>query len=203
MAYIFSFFFPTLLLLLLMQSVVHWFGKTFSKKWWLTVLLGIASIVVVIVPVGGLPLGRWLTGLNANFSIPLTVVLFDKVWQNARGKSLLGPERRTPLGFWIYGAVTGLALYPMALGLGPFDPYALGWHFSFLFALFLVLTVFLLYRRNSLGIVLMLCILSYNLHILESRNLWDYFIDPIFAIVSIAALLRDLVKAPKAQADTE
>jgi hypothetical protein len=194
MSYFFSFFFPALLLMLLVQSLVRWFGKSSPGRWWLTLILGIISVFAVIVPVGGLPLGRWLISLNANFSIPLTALVFNKVWQNAGGRFLLGSGRRPLLGFWIYGAVTGLALYPMALGLGMFDPYVLGWDFSLLFVVFLVLTVILLYFKNRLGIVLMLCILSYNLQLLESPNLWDYFIDPIFVIISYIQLIKGLIK---------
>lgn len=190
MAYGFSFFFPFLLIMLIIQSILQWVGKS-PKGWRMTLILGVVSVLAAIVPVGRIPLARWPISLNANFCIPLTVVVFNRVWQTASGRVLL--DKKALLSFWIYGVITGLALYPMALGLGPFDPYVLGWHFSWLFVIFMVLTIVLLWRKNRLGIVLILCILSFNLQVLESPNLWDYFIDPFFVIISCTALVRRLM----------
>jgi len=197
MTFLFSFLFPLLVVMLLMQTIWQWLGKSI-EGWRPTLIVGIMAVLVAVVPVGGIPLARWPISLNANFCIPFTVVVFNKVWQTASlsGRVLL--DKKALLSFWIYGVITGLALYPMALGLGPFDPYVLGWRFSWLFVIFLVLTIVLLWWKNRLGIVLMLCILSYNLQLLESPNLWDYFIDPIFLIISIIALVVLLKKNHKA-----
>jgi hypothetical protein len=197
MTFLFSFLFPLLVAMLLLQKIWQWVGKS-TEGWRPTLILGIIAILAAIVPVGGLPLARWPISLNANFCIPLTVVVFNKVWQTASPSGRVLMDKKALLSFWIYGVITGLALYPMALGLGPFDPYVLGWRFSWLFVIFMVLTIVLLWRKNRLGVVLMLCILSYNLQLLESPNLWDYFIDPIFLIISIIALVVLLKKNRKA-----
>ncbi|MDQ1353374.1 MAG: hypothetical protein QG657_3680 [Acidobacteriota bacterium] len=181
MSYEFSFLFPFLLLTLMMQSLLQWLKKSLHG-WRVMSVIGIISLLVCITPVGGIPLARWLISLNANFSIPLTAILFAKVWQKATGKVWV--DRKTLSGFWLFGIVMGLLLYPMALGLGPYDPYSLGWKFSLLFVLIMVLTIFLLLKRTPLGIVLMLCILAYHLRLLESPNFWDYLIDPFFVIIS-------------------
>jgi hypothetical protein len=188
MTFLFSFLFPLLVVMLLLQTICQWLGKSING-WRPTFILGVIAILAAIVPVGGIPLARWPISLNANFCIPFTVVVFNKVWQMASisGRVLL--DKKALLSFWIYGVITGLVLYPMALGLGPFDPYVLGWHFSWLFGIFMVLTIVLLWRKNRLGIVLMLSILGYNFQLLESPNLWDYFIDPIYLIISIIALV--------------
>ncbi len=191
MAYGFSFFFPFLLIMLIMQSILQWVGKS-PKGWWVTLILGVVSALAAIMPVGGIPLARWPISLNANFCIPLTVVVFNKVWQKASASGRVLLDKKALLSVWIYGVITGLALYPMALGLGPFDPYSLGWSFSWFFVIFLVLTIVLLVMKNRLGIVLLLCILSYNLQLLESPNLWDYFIDPFLLIISIIGLIMQL-----------
>ena len=188
MTFLFSFLFPLLVVMLLLQTIWQWLGKS-TRGWRPTFILGVIAILAAIVPVGGIPLARWPISLNANFCIPFTVVVFNKVWQMASTSGRVLLDKKALLSFWIYGVITGLALYPMALGLGPFDPYVLGWHFSWLFGIFLVLTIILLVKKNRLGIVLMLSILGYNLQLLESPNLWDYFIDPIFLIISIIALV--------------
>ncbi len=187
MSYEFSFLFPFLLLTLIMQSILQWQGKS-PWGWWVTSIIGIISLLVCFVPVGGIPLARWLISLNANFSIPLTAILFAKVWEKAGGKVLF--DRKTLSSFWIFGVVMGLLLYPMALGLGLYDPYSLGWRFSLLFVVMVVLTIFLLLKRNRLGVVFVLCILAYHLLVLESPNFWDYLIDPFFVIVSYLHLLK-------------
>ncbi|HLP58070.1 MAG TPA: hypothetical protein VK186_04535 [Candidatus Deferrimicrobium sp.] len=194
MSYEFSFLFPFLLLTLLMQSLLQWLRKSLHG-WRVTFIICTFSLLVCIVPVEGMPLARWLISLNANFSIPLTAVLLAKVWEKATGKVLF--DRKTLSAFWLFGIVMGLLLYPMALGLGPYDPYSLGWKFSLLFVVMMVLTIFLLLKRNRLGIVLMLCILAYHLRVLESSNFWDYLIDPFFVIVSCFRLLKAGMKINK------
>lgn len=142
---------------------------------------------------GGIPLARWLISLNANFCIPLTVILFAKVWEKAGGNVLFDWKER--FSFGLFGSMMGILLYPMALGLGPYDPYELGWNFSFLFVLIMVLTIWLLLKKNRLGIVLILCILTFQLRVLESANFWDYLIDPFYVVVSFICLrhLRPLL----------
>ncbi len=193
MTFLFSFLFPLLVVMLLMQKIWQWLGKS-TEGWRPTLILGLIAALAAIVPVGGIPLARWPISLNANFCIPLTVVVFNKVWQKASASGRVLLDKKALLSFWIYGVITGLALYPMALGLGPFDPYSLGWSFSWLFVIFLVLTIVLLCMKNRLGVVLLLCILSYNIQLLESPNLWDYFIDPFFLIISCAVLVKRFLR---------
>jgi hypothetical protein len=196
MSYEFSFLFPFLLVMFAGQWILQRLGKSLHG-WRATSIIGIISLLVCIVPVGGIPLARWLISLNANFSIPLTAVLLAKVWEKAGGKVWF--DRKTLSGFWLFGIVMGLSLYPMALGLGPYDPYSLGWGFSLLFVVMMVLTIFLLVKRNPLGIVLLLCILAYHLCLLESPNFWDYLIDPFFVIFSLQKPFRERVSGlPKA-----
>jgi hypothetical protein len=187
MTFVFSLLFPLLVVMLLVQKIWKWLGKS-TEGWMTTLIMGSLSALTVVIPVGGIPLARWPISVNANFCIPLTVIVFNRVWQNASGRLLL--DKKALLSVWIYGLITGLALFPMALGLGPFDPYSLGWSFSLLFVIFLVITIVLLVMKKHLGVVLLLCILFYNLQLLESPNLWNYFIDPSFLIISCVALVK-------------
>ncbi|MCP4154184.1 MAG: hypothetical protein GY757_41040 [bacterium] len=189
MSTLFSFLFPTLLLLLIMQSILKRFGKP-AGGWRVTVILGILSAAAAILPVGGIPLARWPLSLNANFCIPLTVLVFSRVWGNVSGKELL--DRQGKRSLHLFGVAAGLLLYPMALGLGLFDPYGLGWEFSWFFVVIMVLTIVMLYRKNALGVVLLLCIISYNFQLLESHNYWDYLVDPFFLIVSCVGIAKKL-----------
>jgi hypothetical protein len=90
---------------------------------------------------------------------------------------------------WAFGAVAGLALYPLALGWGRFDPYEWGWSFSPLFVVSAALSVILLWKQNRFGLLLLLAILAYSLRLLESANYWDYLLDPVYCVVSMVAIL--------------
>lgn len=188
--YVFSFLFPFLVLLLVVQSVAKNVKKA-PQGWRLTTILALISGIIALLPVGGLPLARWLFGINANFSIPLLAVAFHKAWENASGTTLL--DRNASMASWIFGLGAGLALYPMALGLGDFDPYALGWGTSWLFVFLLIVTIVLLLMKNRFAVVLIACILGYDLHLLESPNLWDYLVDPFFTLLSFGALIHYLI----------
>jgi hypothetical protein len=188
----FSFVFPFLLVLAGIQFTISNLLNLRSSGFRTTLILGIFSALVVIIPLKGLSLARWLISANADFSIPLTAILFSRVWENASRIRLL--DDRALLSSWIFGMVSGLTLYPMAMGLSGFDPYILGWEFSWLFILLMTVTFLLLLFKNRFGVVLIACILAYDLSLLESINLWDYLIDPVFVFISAAALIGRLVR---------
>ena len=149
---------------------------------------GAAALALLIVPIGGIVVARWVAGLNANFSVPLTGLLAAAVWERAFGTPILSAaEWRTA---WLFGALGGLALYPFALGVGSFDPYEWGWRFSPLFVMTAALTVWLIWKRNKFGSLLLLAAAAFHLRLLESTNYWDYLLDPVFCIVSLVVIGR-------------
>jgi len=91
---------------------------------------------------------------------------------------------------WSFGAAGGLMLYPLALGVGRFDPYEWGWRFSPLFVIIAVLSSWLIWKNNRFGLLLLVAVIAFHLHLLESSNYWDYLLDPIFGFASMAALAR-------------
>lgn len=161
----------------------------------LLVVTGAIGAAVLLVPIQGLVVARWVAGLNANFSVPLTALVAASVWERVFGRPLLS-EREWATA-WLFGAVGGLALYPMALGLGGFDPYEWGWPFSPLFIVAGALTAWLIWRRNRFGIVLLLAVFAYQLELLESANYWDYLLDPIYSLVSIGWLAGRLAASTR------
>ncbi len=195
----FSFFFPFLLVMALVQWLMRLLWKR-PSGWRLTLMPGIISALIVIIPIDGLPLGRWVISINANFSMPLTAILLSKVLESGLGVRLL--DRKALSGTWVFALTAGIALYPMALGLGSLDPYGLGWGFSWLFVVLLVTTLVMLFLRNRLGIILMGCVLCYDLHLLESQNLWDYLVDPFLVFISGGALGSQLIRRICAHKET-
>lgn len=189
---VFSFVFPFLLIMALCQKVMMLWGKH-PTGWMPTMILASASSAMVILPIGGLPLGRWLVSLYPNPSIPLTALLLSFVLKNTIQLNLL--DIRAIQTCRVFSLLAGVILYPMALGAGSFDPYCAGWHFSWLFVILLCVTLSLLFFRNRFSVVLLATILAYDLHLLESSNLWDYLVDPILVLVAIVGLIVRMVRA--------
>lgn len=191
MDYVFSFVFPFLAATALLQWLWGFAG-------WRTngpapaLVPAVFGAVLVCIPIGGLPVARWLASLNASFSIPFTALLLSMVWGRIFGRPLL--DDRALRTCRLFGVIAGMALYPMAMGLSRFDPYVLGWDFSLFFVLLLAATLLLLLRGDRFGIVLTAVILAYNLKVLESPNLWDYAVDPFYVIVSVAGLVYSTVR---------
>ena len=96
---------------------------------------------------------------------------------------------------WIFGAIGGVLLYPLALGIGSVDPYEWGWRFSPLFVVAGALTVWLIWKQSRFAILLLLAAAAFHLRVLESSNYWDYLLDPIYCLVSLVVLGRRLISA--------
>ena len=124
-------------------------------------------------------------------SIPMTAILAVIVWEQISERSLFSEREWTTA--WSFGAIGGLALYPMALGLGSFDPYEWGWRFSLLFVAIGALTAWLIWKQNRFGFLLLLAVVAFQLRLLESTNYWDYLLDPVYSLVSIAWLAGGLM----------
>jgi len=94
-----------------------------------------------------------------------------------------------------------LFLYPMALGLGSFDPYALGQGSYALAAVLLLLTVAAWAARQYFGALsLLAAVAAYLAGLLDSTNLWDYLIDPLISGYAVYWWLRRAVSAASASA---
>jgi hypothetical protein len=178
---------PWLMLVLCLQRVAAWRGLPL-RRWGLLLLPGAIAAGVLLLPIGGIAVARWITGLNANFSIPLTGLLAVAVWERAFARSLFA--RQDWSAGWTFGAIGGLSLYPLALGVGSFDPYEWGWRFSPLFVVIAVLTGWLIWKKNRFGLLLLLAIAAFHLRLLESSNYWDYLLDPVYWCTSLVVLGR-------------
>lgn len=150
---------------------------------WIPVVAGMLAFV----PIGGLPIGRWLHGFNANFSIPFLAVLLDHAMTPLSGRRFFDDAARR-VAVW-YGVVAGVLLYPAALGWGPFDPYELGWRSPGVAAVAALVGAALAFKGSRFGIVLLVAGGLWQIGCLESDNAWDYLIDPIYCLTSIVNLL--------------
>ncbi|MFM2030096.1 MAG: hypothetical protein RL517_1288, partial [Pseudomonadota bacterium] len=65
-----------------------------------------------------LPLSAYVRGVTGDLSIVTLLLLWG---------SILPASQKTPLGFKVSVAFLAIVFYPLALGFGMFDPYALGY----------------------------------------------------------------------------
>ena len=188
---IFSAFCPWLALVLCLQFGAVHCGVKASGAWRLLVL-GLIALGVLVAPIQGIPVARWVASIDSNFSIPFAGLLAVTIWERAFAKKVF--STRDWHASWMFGAVSGLVLYPLALGLGKFDSYEWGWGFSPLFVGIAVLTGLLVWKQNRFGILLLLAIIAYHLRLLEATNYWEYLLDPVYCLIAILILSYRLGK---------
>lgn len=189
--YLFSYFFPALLVVLLLGTLTKHVKLGMSGRLRLVFNCCLAAIIVII-PVNGLPVGRWIYSINANVSIVFIVILVHKILADYLGFDLL--DKTAWKTAWMYGALVGIFLYPLTLGMSMVDPYEWGFSFSGFFVVAMFFTLFLLVKGNTFGFALMAAILGLNLGLLESINLWDYLIDPFYFLFSLGMVITMLTK---------
>ena len=158
-----------------------------SRLWLLAILL----VLGFAVPLAGSSFAQWLRSVLGDLSV-LTMLLFaDILARRLWGLALFSITARHALLLVV--AVVGMVFYPMAMGVGSIDPYRLGFApVGLSVALCVVSVITWLRFSRGLAVALLLPLLAYNLHLLESDNLWNYLIDPvlvIYAIVQMTVLL--------------
>lgn len=155
----------------------------------LAVLAG-ASGIAALVPIGALPVAGLLRGLVGDLSLTTLVLLLRGLARDVRGGDPPGARATLTL----QGLVTfaGVVLYPLALGLGAWDPYRLGYGDPrFLATLLAVALAALALDAPLVTFCTALAVAAWSLGAGESRNLWDCLIDPlVFVWAAFALLLR-------------
>ena len=190
MSGLWSLFGTVLLLAVVLQTLLAWCGQRL-RGWWPAALIAVTALWLARFPLGGLCAWHRLEGLQFNFSVPLTALLLHRFLTAAGARPLL--DGRALSAAWSFGLGAGLLLYASALRWAPFDLYAWGWGSGLHIVLF-VPTLLLLGWRNRFGAVLVAAALAYPLRLVDSLNLWDYLVDPLFLITSGAALLARSVR---------
>lgn len=138
-----------------------------------------------------MPIAAYVRGVSGDLSITTLVLLWC---------ALLRPWCSTTKGnnrftLLILIALPALALYPMALGAGTYDPYRLGYGDPLFVTVLLLLALLAWLSRFS---IIALCIafatLAWAVGWYESDNLWDYLLDPFVSIYALGALVIQLGK---------
>lgn len=171
------------------QQLAKWLGGCF---------------VLVLIPIDGLPLAGYVRGATGDLSITTQVLLWSALltpW--LANLHIEAGARRSLL---ILVAAAALFLYPLALGLGIFDPYRIGYSDPLFVTVLLLLALLAwFYQRQLITLSIALATLAWSLGWHESDNLWDYLLDPFLAIYAFSAVVlhtaKQLVKRLHRQAN--
>lgn len=163
----------------------------------------LAALAAALVPLGSLPAAGYLRGIVGDLSVTSVVLLLlgllRPVVAGAEG------DARSRLALQALVAAFGLVLYPASLGLGQVDPYQLGYGDPWFLGVLLALALAAAARRMTLVTgCLALAVLAWALGVYESRNLWDYLVDPLVAAWGTGAVLLRVARAkrlPRARRD--
>lgn len=155
----------------------------------------VVSFILAFVPVQGLPIAGYLRGVIGDLSVTSWILLVTAVVSKVTDRELHRPKSFTALMVLIL--LSGLVLYPSALGVSYLDTYALGYGTTSLIAVFFLLSLAAwLLEYRLVTVCLTASVLAYSLRIFESRNLWDYWIDPLVTIYALFGLSRIVRRRP-------
>lgn len=151
-------------------------------------------ILNIFISIGGLGAVQWLRSLFGDLSLLTWVVLAHILSQRLLGRELLRADSKKLL---LAGTVlVGVVFYPLALGLGQFDPYQLGYAPQALgIVIFVVAAALWLRQHAALAITLLLPLLAFHTGWFESSNLWDYVLDPLLFGYAVVQLLAGYVRS--------
>lgn len=167
----------------------------------LAILLA-AVFAFMLIPFGAMPLAAYARGMTGDLSITTMVLLWCAMLRPWFAYVAAEPKRRIALLLLI--ALAALALYPMALGVGIYDPYRLGYGNSYFLVVLLLLVLAAWHMKSSvIALCIALAILAWATGWYESDNLWDYLLDPFLTIYALATIISFGVKSSfKSQRDS-
>lgn len=158
----------------------------------------IASIALACaLPIYGMVAPFYIRGLLGDLSITSQLLLLIYIVSTFYPAHLPSPTLIDKHRFSVLIIIASLALYPASLGLSLYDPYEMGFpassnHWGLLAATYIV-CLYLWFRRSYWHTgILVIATLAFYTNLLESRNYWDYILDPPIVIASILSLLRCL-----------
>jgi hypothetical protein len=148
----------------------------------------LAAAFALFIPFGDLPAAAYLRGATGDVSVTTLILAGSACIARLTGKALIEPRDRQVLCSLL--TLAAAFLYPFALGWTPFDPYSLGYGSIGLLTTLLCVTL-AAWRARLYAIVFIVIVaaLAYLAGAYESRNLWDYLIDPLVCAYALARLL--------------
>ncbi len=159
-------------------------------------LLVCAVAGVALIPFGDLPPAAYVRGVIGDLSVTSLAALMLSIlrplfgWRRA--------DTQSSFALQILIALAAVALYPMALGIGSFDPYRLGYGNLWFMGVLLAIALAACFRHiHVIALCIALAVFAWGVGWYESNNLWDYLLDPLLAIYATSAVMRHSVQKVK------
>lgn len=162
-----------------------------ARSWLGWLLAGLFVLLWIPVGTAAIPVVAYVRGISSDLSITLVVVACLALWRGLSGDLPGNPGRREMRAVFAAVAVAAVFLYPMSLGWGNWDAYRPGWgSYGMLSGLLVTGLLALSLGLRLLPLLLALAVLAWTAGLMESRNLWDYLLDPWLAFASLYQVLK-------------
>lgn len=152
----------------------------------LAVLLCAVSVLILI-PFSGLSIAAYVRGVTGDLSITTLVLVWCALlrpWVACASEDI-----KTRRALLVLIALAAMVFYPLALGMGEFDPYRLGYGDpQFVAEMLLVALAAWLWKYDLIAACIVLATLAWAVGWYESGNLWDYLLDPFIALYAWFAI---------------
>jgi len=157
------------------------------------IAIALSLALALFVPLGELSAAAYVRSVTGDLSVSTLFLAGAACVARLSGRVLVGERNLRALLWLLCGAAP--ILYPFALGLTWFDPYALGYG-SLAFGTALLLIALAAWRSgfDLVVLVLVFAVFAYLGGLYESRNLWDYLLDPLacgYALVRLIVFYRE------------
>ncbi len=158
----------------------------------LAMLLG-AIFVYALLPITGISLAAYLRGGIGDVSITTLLLLCSVLAKPRLSCATLDNKNRLALFGFI--ALAALALYPIALGIGAYDPYRLGYgNAPFVIIVLLIALAAWYWKIYWVTLCITCAMLAWSIGWYESNNLWDYLLDPFVAGYALVTVTLQILK---------
>lgn len=142
---------------------------------------------VVAIPLGGATLAEYLRGTWGDISVTTWALLAAAMTEKLSGRPLLSSSARVETLALV--VASAILLYPTALGLSSFDPYAAGFRPLVMVIVLFAYSAWAWHRGSDAAWIPMAAALAFDARLMESSNLWDYLVDPLVATYALGFAL--------------
>lgn len=170
------------------MAALGYLGKRakFSKIF--NIFLMILTAIVVNIPIKNLSINMLTYSFVGEMSIFYFTLCVLGIFENLKSnhKNLLNFKSYT----FIF--IFGLILYISVLYVNFFDLYYENFYYILILCCFICIIGYFVHR--TLGIIYLICLLSYGLDLMGSKNLFDYFIDGFIWLFSVICILISTIR---------
>ena len=153
------------------------------------VLVVVIIALLVMLPLADYPGWYYVRGVFGDSSVTALMVYLALILQQNFSWQLFKEDELVLLRRLALAAA--ILLYPFALGLTQFDSYSLGYSNPWLLTVLCIIALFCWLRKYYfLAVSITAAAIAFSLQLLESHNLWDYLLDPLFIVLIMLTWLR-------------